>query len=300
MKKGAGIASILLGGLALGLSVASYMYYKKKNDEETYKPVTQEDMKQRKRYFNKQIELKTVLMKDESKSTEVSSTDSKTPYSMEFMKQFFNTLVEGSVIGFKNVTKEYITHRRVVFEKTKELADKKDLLVLIQDFDKRYNEVIEVIRNSLIESLEIEEDNQNLSIDILLQVNKEFAEFYQNLKRTILKRCHDSTIQTNVNDEQRVFIYLKYVTELYKSSGDISDNGFTQSLRQFVPDLELEHMIEFKRVCAIDQAFSEWDLDWDFAVTWAEKWRVMYIGEKVEAFYSLIESDNKKVNNQIN
>jgi len=53
MKKGAGIASILLGGLALGLSVASYMYYKKKNDEETYKPVTQEDMKQRKRYFNK-------------------------------------------------------------------------------------------------------------------------------------------------------------------------------------------------------------------------------------------------------
>jgi len=236
-------------------------------------------------------------MKDESKSTEVSSTDSKTPYSMEFMKQFFNTLVEGSVIGFKNVTKEYITHRRVVFEKTKELADKKDLLVLIQDFDKRYNEVIEVIRNSLIESLEIEEDNLNLSIDILLQVNKEFAEFYQNLKRTILKRCHDSTIQTNVNDEQRVFIYLKYVTELYKSSGDISDSGFTQSLRQFVPDLELEHMIEFKRVCAIDQAFSEWDLDWDFAVTWAEKWRVMYIGEKVEAFYSLIESDNKKVNN---
>merc|ERR1712110_463551 len=101
----------------------------------------------------------------------------------------------------------------------------------------------------------------NLSIDILLQVNKEFAEFYSNLKRTILKRCHDSTIQTNVNDEQRVFVYLKYITELYKSTGDVLDSEFTQSLRKFVPNLKQEHIIEYKRVCAVDQAFSEFEVD---------------------------------------
>lgn len=69
MNKQSGIATILLGGLAVGMGIASYMYYKKENDEETFKPVTAEDMKQKKIYFHKIINLKEVLMNDESRTS---------------------------------------------------------------------------------------------------------------------------------------------------------------------------------------------------------------------------------------
>lgn len=211
------------------------------------------------------------------------------------MQQFFNTLIEGSIIGFNNVRKEYIQHRRIIADKISDIHDKKDLLVLIQDFDKRYDHVIKTTKNMLIESLEIEEDRLNLSMDILLQTNKEFYNFYHTLKRIILKRCIDPAIQTNVNDEQKVFAYLKYVSELYKTNGDISDEEFVQNIQKCTEDVEKKHILEFKKINAIDQAFSEWQIDFDYAVTWAEKWRVKHIGELVENFYQLIENDHAKI-----
>ena len=50
---------MLIAGVTVG--VAGFMVYKQVNDEETYKPLTDEDIAQKKKYFNKIIKSKEIL-----------------------------------------------------------------------------------------------------------------------------------------------------------------------------------------------------------------------------------------------
>jgi hypothetical protein len=53
------LVPMLIAGVTVG--VAGFMVYKQVNDEETYKPLTDEDIAQKKKYFNKIIKSKEIL-----------------------------------------------------------------------------------------------------------------------------------------------------------------------------------------------------------------------------------------------
>jgi hypothetical protein len=282
------LVPMLIAGVTVG--VAGFMVYKQVNDEETYKPLTDEDIAQKKKYFNKIIKSKEILLTDEmDEGSEVA-----TCYSMKFIKEFFDTLIEGSVVPFRNITKEYRKHRRIVADKSKTSGSKKDMAVLISDFDKRYQDVIATVSKNLIESLELDQEKFELTIDILLQSNPEFKKFYDSIERTLLRRCVDRGQFTDSSDKEKVFVYLKFLISVYKSLDsevdvyDFIDNNWPK-----------EHWVEYKRILSQDYAKEEWDIEFDYVIAWQEKWFNQDIGALIEEFYAMIEKDYENLQNGV-
>jgi hypothetical protein len=282
------LVPMLIAGVTVG--VAGFMVYKQVNDEETYKPLTEEDIAQKKKYFNKIIKSKEILLTDEmDEGSEVA-----TCYSMKFIKEFFDTLIEGSVVPFRNITKEYRKHRRIVADKSKTSGSKKDMAVLISDFDKRYQDVIATVSKNLIESLELDQEKFELTIDILLQSNPEFKKFYVSIERNLLRRCVDRGQFTNNSDKEKVFVYLKFLISVYKSLDsevdvyDFIDNNWPK-----------EHWVEYKRILSQDYAKKEWDIEFDYVIAWQEKWFNQDIGALIEEFYAMIEKDYENLQNGV-
>jgi hypothetical protein len=217
-----------------------------------------------------------------------------TCYSMKFIKGFFDTLIEGSVVPFRNITKEYREHRRIVADKTKSSGSKKDMAVLISDFDKRYQDVISTVSKNLVESLELDQEKFELTIDILLQSNAEFKRFYYSIKRTLLRRCVDRGQFTNDSDKEKVFVYLKFLISVYKSLDlevdvyEFIDNNWPK-----------EHWVEYKRILSQDYAKKEWDIEFDYVIAWQEKWFNQDIGALIEEFYAMIEKDYENLRNGV-
>lgn len=234
---------MLIAGVTVG--VAGFMVYKQVNDEETYKPLTDEDIAQKKKYFNKIIKSKEILLTDEmDEGSEVA-----TCYSMKFIKEFFDTLIEGSVVPFRNITKEYRKHRRIVADKSKTSGCKKDMALLISDFEKRYQDVIATVSKNLFESLELDQEKFDLTTDILLQSNPEFKKFYDSIERTLLRRCVDRGQFTNNSDKEKVFVYLKFLISVYKSLDSEVD------VYEFIDNnWPKEHWVEYKRILSQDYA----------------------------------------------
>jgi hypothetical protein len=282
------LVPMLIAGVTVG--VAGFMVYKQVNDEETYKPLTDEDIAQKKKYFNKIIKSKEILLTDEmNEGSEVEPC-----YSMKFIKEFFDTIIEGSVVPFRNITKEYREHRRIVAEKSKTSGSKKDMAVLISDFDKRYQDVIATVSKNLIESLELDQQKFELTIDILLQSNPEFKNFYDSIVRILLRRCVDRGQFTNVSDQEKVFVYLKFLISVYKSLDsevdvyEFIDNNWPKEL-----------WVEYKRILSHDYAEKEWDIEFDYVIAWQEKWFNQDIGALIEEFYAIIEKDYENLQNGV-
>jgi hypothetical protein len=282
------LVPMLIAGVTVG--VAGFIVYKQVNDEETYKPLTDEDIAQKKKYFNKIIKSKEILLTDEMDE----GSEVEPYYSMKFIKEFFDTLIEGSVVPFRNITKEYREHRRIVAKKSETSGSKKDMAVLISDFDKRYQDVIATVSKNLIESLELDQQKFELTIDILLQSNPQFKKFYVSIERTLLRRCVDRGQFTNVSDEEKVFVYLKFLISIYKSLDsevdvyDFIDNNWPK-----------EHWVEYKRILSQDSAEKEWDIEFDYVIAWQEKWFNQNIGALIEEFYAMIEKDYGNLQNGV-
>jgi len=277
------IIPILVGGVAAGIT--GYMVYKQVNDEETYKPLTDEDIAQKKKYFNKIIRSKEILLTEE-----MEQTSQEACYSMKFITEFFDTLVEGSVVPFRNITKEYREHRRIVSENNKNSASKKEVITLIADFEKRYQDVTETITKNLIESLELDQEKFELTLDILLQSNQGFKKFYYGIKRTLLRKCVDRGQFTNDSDKEKVFVYLKFLISVYKSSES------EVSIKEFVENgWPKAHWVEYRRIWSQDYAMKEWDIEFDYVIAWQEKWFNKDIGALIEEYYAVVEQDHEKV-----
>lgn len=271
-KAGKGLG-VLLGGLLIaGTSYQAVKKYEDSKQEDKYLQLSTEDLSQRKQYFEKVISLKELLISENPESDDFQ----KLSYSMDFMSKFFGTVIEGCIVPFRALTKEYREKRRFVDNN----KDKNAYYQLVDDYLQRYDKIIQETQDTLIESLEGDEEKLNLSIDILLGANNEFADFYNSLRRNIIKRSW-TACPTELQSQYNQIAYLKLSIEYYKSlESDETHEGWT-----------IKNAIEYKIAMVEDFTFQELEMEFDYALSWVEKWRLKEVGEFVDQYYKIIDED---------
>ena len=105
-------------------------------------------------------------------------------YSNEFIYEFYNCVIEGSVVPFRNLNKEYRLRRREVKD------SKQEYYGIVDDYNKKFDQIIKDSIKILSDSIKVNTTIFERSVKELKKSSPDFSVYINSLMPVIFTKCY--------------------------------------------------------------------------------------------------------------